>query len=72
MSFDFKFPDFPPFPKFPEIPKEAFLSRRDRFAAAALQGLLADGKLTMPVIPETAARAVQYADALMQALEKKP
>lgn len=49
------------------------LTRREQFAMAAMQGLLANPVVqeSSVKIPELAGEAVMYADALIAALEKK-
>lgn len=47
------------------------LSRRDQIAATALQGMLACFGVT-PDKAKTAAQAVEYADALVVELDRRP
>lgn len=54
------------------LPKQIeFLTRRDYFAAAALQGILARGAFGAGS-PDNISWAVAHADALIKALEDKP
>lgn len=42
------------------------MSLRDYFAAAALQGLLADSQWEIPTMNKCAARAFEFADAMLR------
>ncbi len=59
---------------FEETVKPPRLTRREKFARAAMQGLLSSGEystLTLPSIQDMIARlSVQYADALIKELDK--
>lgn len=48
------------------------LSKREYFAALALQGLLSDSGETYPMPKEISEWAVKYADALIDALNQEP
>jgi len=48
------------------------LSKREYFAALALQGLLSDSGETYPMPKEISDWAVKYADALIDALNQEP
>ena len=47
------------------------LTKREYFAAKAMQGMLSRPQGTYDTIERTAETAVKYADALLAALEKK-
>lgn len=61
-----RLPDDPPIEL---VPKP--LATRERFAMAAMQGLLANGYYPAPQVDLIARLAVAQADALIAALEKK-
>ena len=50
-----------------EIPEQEGMTLRDYFAAAALTGWLSDGHVNTPSVD--AARAYEYADAMLKARE---
>jgi hypothetical protein len=45
---------------------------RERFAMAALQGIIASGRNSSSVVLDVAAEAREYADALIDELEREP
>lgn len=46
------------------------LTKREYFAAMAMQGMIASGQWPQDLIPECASYAVQYADALLNQLKQ--